>query len=83
MNTIIVRINIENEGWHVLLRTTQKQPLEYIINELLNYDEFVEIKISYMTDTQEYSIIEFDNRKNKKQIYLQDVYRMVAKNPQI
>lgn len=83
MNTIIVRINIENEGWQVLLRTTQKQPLENIINEILNYDEFVKVKISYMTDTQEYPIIEFDNRKNKKQIYLQDVYRIVAKNPQI
>ena len=83
MNTIIVRINIENEGWQVLLRTTQKQPLEYIINELLNYDEFVEVKISYMTDTQEYSIIEFNNRKNRKQIYLQDVYRIVAQNSQI
>lgn len=83
MNTIIVRINIENEGWQVLLRTTQKQPLENVINEILNYDEFVKVKISYMIDTQEYPIIEFNNRKNKKQVYLQDVYRIVARNPQI
>ena len=83
MNTIIVRINIENEGWQVLLRTTQKQPLENIINEILNYDEFVKVKISYIIDTQEYPIIEFNNRKTRKQIYLQELYRVVAKNPQI
>jgi len=83
MVEIIIKINIEHEGWITVLRSTQKEPIESAIRWIMNYEEYVETNISYEKDNKEYPIIEFNNRKNVSRFYLQDLYRVVAKNPQI
>jgi len=83
MVEIIIKINIDHEGWITALRSTQKEPIENAIRWIMAYEEYVETKISYEKDNKEYPIIEFNNRKNLRGFYLQDLYRIVAKNPQI
>jgi len=83
MNIIVMEINIEHEGWQTLLRTTQKQPLQYMINTILNYDEYVQVRIGYLVGEEIYPLVQFDNKINRKAINLQDAYKIIEKNPKI
>lgn len=74
---IVMQININNEGWHTVLLTKNTQPLDYMINEVLNYDEFTQIRIGIIFEDRLVPIDEFDN---KKEIKVQDIHKKIAKN---
>lgn len=75
----IMYTNIEREGWNKTLCTPNKQTLEYMIKQILNYEERVDVIIKYKTDKCDYPLISFNNKINKKNLDISKMYKLMPR----
>lgn len=68
MGTFIMYTNFEREGWQKTLSTNSQKTLEYLINQILNYEETVEVIIKYKTQIGDYPLYSFCNKILPKQV---------------
>lgn len=76
---IEMKINIEHERWFSIIKTKQRQPIEYMTNKIMEYNEFVEARIEYVTENSRELLAEFNNGVKKEEIDMSKVYRVLKK----
>ena len=80
MNGLLeMKINIEHERWFSIIKTKQRQPIEYMTNKIMEYNEFVEARIEYVTENKTELLAEFNNGVKRKDIDLSKVYGVLKK----
>lgn len=80
MNGLLeMKINIEHERWFTIIKTKQKQPIEYMTEKIMEYNEFVEAKIEYVTENKTELLAEFNNEVKRKDIDLSKIYKVLKK----
>lgn len=75
----VMQINIENEGWNTVLLTQNTQPLDYMIKEVMGYNEYVQIRIGVIFDDRLVPVMEFDNEDKKKKPNVAQIYNCLTK----
>lgn len=79
MGTFIMYTNFEREGWNKTLSTQSKETLEYMIKQILSYEERVDCIIKYRTEIGEYPLYSFCNKILPKQVNINSAYeRMLS-----
>lgn len=80
MNGLLeMKINIEHERWFSIIKTKQRQPIEYMIEKMMEYNEYVEARIEYVTENKTELLAEFNNGVKRKDIDLSKVYGVLKK----
>ena len=75
MGNFIMYTNFEREGWQKTLCTSNKETLEYVIKQILSYDEKVECIIKYKTELGDYPLYSFHNKVLPKQVSIDNAYQ--------
>ena len=73
----VMQINIEHEGWDTVLLTQNTQPLDYMIKEVMNYNEYVQIRIGVIFDDRLVPVMEFDNSDKKAKVNSSKIYELI------
>lgn len=76
---IEMKINIEHERWFSIIKTKQRQPIEYMTKKIMEYNEYVEAKVEYVTENSRELLAEFNNGVKKEEIDMSKVYGVLKK----
>lgn len=75
MGTFVMYTNIEREGWKKTLCTKSKDTLVYMINQILNYEERINVIIIYKTAKGDYPLYSFYNKMPAKKVSIEKAYQ--------